>query len=251
MKKREFPIARLGKSYGIKGWQKIHLLTDFPEQFTPGRQFKTEKGVVELEGVELEQGIVKLKGVNSPEEAKKFTNRTLYVSEEETRNWIQLKEGEFFWFDIIGLEVWSWKEGEGKEKEKQKGNGKGVRNWKRERFQKEFETEIGKGIGKQGIEKQGIGKQGSREGSEKERNKKREGKDGIKEEGFLVKIGKVVGIERYNNLDYLVVKVSEEWLKEGYPKRILLQFRLHVEQVDLKAGKLFSNFAYLQLLSLK
>jgi len=29
--KNKIPIAKIGKTYGIKGWQKIHLLTDFPD----------------------------------------------------------------------------------------------------------------------------------------------------------------------------------------------------------------------------
>ncbi len=102
---KKIPIAKLGKSHGIKGWQKIHLLTDFPEQFKPGATFSSDKTSLTIDKIDLKKGLVKFKGVDTPEEAKKLTNRMLYTTEEETKENIKLKENEYFWFDILGCDV--------------------------------------------------------------------------------------------------------------------------------------------------
>jgi 16S rRNA processing protein RimM len=103
--KNKIPIAKIGKSYGIKGWQKIHLLTDFPEQFKPNTTFKSDKIDLTIEKIDLKRKLVKFKGIDNPEDAKKLTNRILYTTEEQTKENIKLKENEYFWFDILGCDV--------------------------------------------------------------------------------------------------------------------------------------------------
>jgi len=105
MKNKKIPIAKLGKSYGVKGWQKIHILSDFPEQFKVGKEFESDKINLTIEKIDLKRGLVKFKGINTPEDAKKLTNRTLYTTAEKTREDITLKKDEYFWFDIIGCDV--------------------------------------------------------------------------------------------------------------------------------------------------
>jgi 16S rRNA processing protein RimM len=172
---REIPIAKLGTSSGVKGWQRLYLLTDFPEQFKPGAKFKSDRVELEIEKVDLKRGLVKFKGVNSPEEAKKLTNRHLYRSLSESRRELELEEGEYFWFDLIGKEVWSGEE----------------------------------------------------------------------------LIGVVKEIERLNDHDYLFIQVDRRWVEKGYPKRIVLEYRRHVDRVELEEGRIYSQFAREQLESLK
>ncbi len=118
----KIPIAKLGKSHGIKGWQKIHLLTDFPEQFKPNTTFSSDKIDLTIEKIDLKRGLVKFKGVDTPEDAKKLTNRMLYTTEEETKENIKLKKDEYFWFDIIGCDVYENEELLGKVKEIERAN---------------------------------------------------------------------------------------------------------------------------------
>ncbi|HIQ51528.1 MAG TPA: 16S rRNA processing protein RimM [Nautiliaceae bacterium] len=120
--KNKIPIAKIGKTYGTKGWQKIHLLTDFPEQFKKDATFESDKTTLTIENIDLKKGIVKFKDINSPEEAKKLTNRTLYTTKEKTKEEIKLKENEYFWFDIIGCDVYENDEFLGKVKEIQRIN---------------------------------------------------------------------------------------------------------------------------------
>jgi 16S rRNA processing protein RimM len=101
-----FQVAKLGKAVGVHGEMKLHLKTDFPEQFKPGKYFKTKRGDLVIETYNPERDLVKFKGYNSTEDAKKLTNLDLFVSEEETRADITLEEGQYFWFDIVGSGVY-------------------------------------------------------------------------------------------------------------------------------------------------
>ena len=158
--KNKIPIAKIGKTYGIKGWQKIHLLTDFPEQFKENTTFESDKINLTIEKIDLKRKLVKFKGVDTPEDAKKLTNRLLYTTKEQTKENIKLKENEYFWFDIIGCEV-------------------------------------------------------------EENNQT---------------LGKVIDIQRVD-VDYLVIQTDKQFIKMGYPKRFLIDFKRHVKDVDVEQKK--------------
>jgi 16S rRNA processing protein RimM len=104
--KNKIPIAKIGKTYGVKGWLKIHFLTDFPEQFKVGKIFKTDKETLTIENINHKNNTIKFKRFNNPEEAKKLTNRTIYSDIESSHRDIKLKKDEYFWFDIIGCKVY-------------------------------------------------------------------------------------------------------------------------------------------------
>jgi len=106
MKNNKIPIAKIGKTYGVKGWVKIHLLTDFPEQFKIGKQFEADKTTLTIENINRKNNTIKFESYNTPEEAKKLTNRTIYSNEEDSKENIKLKKDEYFWFDIFGCEVY-------------------------------------------------------------------------------------------------------------------------------------------------
>ena len=100
-------IATIGKTVGIKGDVKLHNHSDFPEQFQKNSSFLTNKNTtLTLSEVNHEKGLIKIAGVNSVEDAKKFTNIKLYTTREETRKNCHLDEGEYFWFDLEGCEVY-------------------------------------------------------------------------------------------------------------------------------------------------
>ena len=171
---KKIPIAKLGKTHGIKGWQKIHLLTDFPEQFKPGSIFSSDKTTLKIDKIDLKRGLVKFEGIDTPEDAKKLTNRILYSTEEETKKNIKLKKDEYFWFDIIGCEV--------------------------------FENDK--------------------------------------------KLGNVKEIERAD-VDYLIIDTDEELIKEGYPKRFLIDFKRHTKDIDVENKRIEAEGAIEILESLK
>jgi len=104
-KDKNFLVAQLGKSVGLKGELKLNLHTDFPEQFKKGRVLKTQRGELEIESYNPKRGLIKIVGYDTPEAAKTLTNTKIYSSEEETREYCKLKDGEYFWFDLIGSKV--------------------------------------------------------------------------------------------------------------------------------------------------
>jgi len=101
----KIPIAKIGKTYGIKGWVKLHLLTDFPEQFKAGITFEADKITLTIENINRKNNTVKFVDFNNPEDSKKLTNRVLYSNENQSKENIKLKKDEYFWFDILGCEV--------------------------------------------------------------------------------------------------------------------------------------------------
>ena len=99
-------IATIGKAVGLKGDMKFHIHCDFPEQFVKGSSFYIDenKSII-LDSINHDRGLVRLAECNSPEDAKKFTNKKLYTTIERTRAECQLEDGEHFWFDIEGCRV--------------------------------------------------------------------------------------------------------------------------------------------------
>lgn len=99
-------IAKLGKTVGLKGQQKLIIDTDFPEQFKKNTKLITDKKQeLIIETYNATSSVVKFVGIDSIEEAKKLTNRQLFVSSEDTRDNCNLDDKQFFWFDMIGCEV--------------------------------------------------------------------------------------------------------------------------------------------------
>ncbi len=103
--KNSFLVAQFGKTVGLKGELKLNLHTDFPEQFVKNRTLITDRGEFVIENYNPKRGLIKIAGYDTPEDAKRLTNTKIYSSEEETREYCKLKEGEYFWFDLIGSSV--------------------------------------------------------------------------------------------------------------------------------------------------
>jgi len=104
-KPKHFMVAQVGKTYGLHGDLKLHLYTDFPEQFQVGYSFDSSAGRLEINRINLQRGTIAFKGYDGVDFAKKLTNAKLYATEEETKERCVLQEGEHFWFDIEGCEV--------------------------------------------------------------------------------------------------------------------------------------------------
>lgn len=103
--KDRIEIARLGKAVGLMGEQKCYLLTDFPEQFEPGKTFFVKNNPLTIEYFDPERELIKFREIHSREAAQKYTNLFLLSDINSTRENCELDEGEHFWFDIIGCQV--------------------------------------------------------------------------------------------------------------------------------------------------
>ena len=110
-------VAKVGKSVGLKGENRLITDTDFPEQFKKGSSFTTKRQTLTVERYNHKRGVVKFEGINGPEDAKKITNLELFTTLEATKALCDLKKDEFFYFDIIGCEVFEGDTNLGKVKE--------------------------------------------------------------------------------------------------------------------------------------
>ena len=102
---KRFFIAQVGKTHGLYGDLKLHIHTDFPEQFKAGYSFQSSSGLLEINDVNLTRGIISFKGYAGVDYAKKLTNTKIYASLEETRERCELKDDEHFWFELEGCTV--------------------------------------------------------------------------------------------------------------------------------------------------
>lgn len=94
-------VAKLGKAVGLKGEMKIFIESDFPEQFKKGAIFTTNKNMtLEIASLNEKRGTVIFTTINNVDDAKKLTNSQLFTSYEQTKIDCELKENQFFWFDI-------------------------------------------------------------------------------------------------------------------------------------------------------
>ena len=98
-------IAQIGRTIGLWGDLKFHLHTDFPEQFKVGNTYKSNRGDLTIADINFTRGIIRFKGYESIDSAKKLTNTKLFANEEQTKKTCDLKEGQHFWFDVIGCVV--------------------------------------------------------------------------------------------------------------------------------------------------
>lgn len=99
-------VAKLGKVVGLKGYIRLHSLSDFDEQFKKNSTYITDNfGTLTIDNYDRQKQIVLFCGVSNRDEASKYVNVTLKTTKELTREQFDLKEGEFFWFDIIGCQI--------------------------------------------------------------------------------------------------------------------------------------------------
>ena len=108
-------VAKIGKTIGVKGELLLHVLSDFPQSIQVGNVYfvsLAKKQMKDLKWSELviqsydkKRSIVKFFGIDSKESAKEITNLTLYDTKERTKENCFLKEGEYFWFDLMGARI--------------------------------------------------------------------------------------------------------------------------------------------------
>jgi len=91
-------------AWGLKGAFRVRPLTDFPERFEPGEKVFIEGNPYAIESSTWQKDgvIITLTGINTPEAAAKLRRKTLDIP---ARALHQLPEGQYYQFDIIGMEV--------------------------------------------------------------------------------------------------------------------------------------------------
>jgi 16S rRNA processing protein RimM len=101
-------VGRITTFHGNRGEVKVMPFTDSLEQFSPGSRFLvTHKGVsrtleVERARCHKKSVIIKFSGIESIDDAKQLRGATLEVAKSQL---VSLPEGEYYVFQIEGLEV--------------------------------------------------------------------------------------------------------------------------------------------------
>lgn len=99
----ELEVAQVGKVVGLKGDLKLHDHSDFPEQFCAGAEFYTAQGtLLRISAYDPVKSHVRFFGYEDRAKASTLTNTFLFTTIEATKAQCTLREGEYFWFDIIG-----------------------------------------------------------------------------------------------------------------------------------------------------
>ncbi|EAU00410.1 ribosome maturation factor RimM [Campylobacter curvus] len=99
-------VAIIGRCVGLKGCVKLHNKGDFPEQFKKNAVFFDKDGnefIIKSYDVSKETAL--FEGYEDIDLAKSLVNKILYTTKELTRKNCKLKEGEFFYFDVLGLNI--------------------------------------------------------------------------------------------------------------------------------------------------
>ncbi|PAF52364.1 ribosome maturation factor RimM [Helicobacter sp. 13S00477-4] len=102
-------VGKIGKSTGINGGLKFHLSTDFPQSLQKGLVLQLISPYIRythiIKHFDNKKNIIFFDGITDIDQAKSLTNLIAYTSLEDTKKFCTLKEGEYFWFDLIGCEI--------------------------------------------------------------------------------------------------------------------------------------------------
>jgi len=101
-------IGRILGAWGVHGWVQVYSWTDPPEALFDYQPWYLDSAA---DAVRFEQWrrsgrriVVELPGLSSPQEAAKLAEATISVSRAQLP---ELDHGEYYWHDLIGLEVFN------------------------------------------------------------------------------------------------------------------------------------------------
>ncbi len=103
-------VSKILGPFGLSGEAKCSIETDIPENITNQRGFFLRKGsrriFMEVEYIRPHHKafIIKFKGLDTPEAVKFFKGWFLEVPYEDL---VPLQEGEYYWFQLVGLKVFT------------------------------------------------------------------------------------------------------------------------------------------------
>jgi len=101
---RHIIIGRIGAAHGIRGEVRVNPMTDFPERFHDMTEVYVDNALLEIESVRYhgDKILMKFRGYETRNDAETLKGMMLSVPRSEA---MPLNEGEYYTFDIIGLDV--------------------------------------------------------------------------------------------------------------------------------------------------
>lgn len=99
-------VGKVRRPHGVDGELIIDAYSEDPERFKPGRNIFLGKDhlsfTVRSRRMVDKAMLITLKGLDDPDEAGKYRNNLIYVNKVDLP---ELPEGEYYHFDLIGLDV--------------------------------------------------------------------------------------------------------------------------------------------------
>jgi 16S rRNA processing protein RimM len=105
-------IGRIVGAHGVKGTSKVRSYAESPSLFKPGRKLlvREESGAsaayLKIDWVKPHTGVVLMsfRGITDRNQAEALIGRELFISKDELPD---LEEDVHYWFDLIGIEVYT------------------------------------------------------------------------------------------------------------------------------------------------
>jgi len=108
---KQVALGRFTGVFGIRGWLKVWSWTDPPENFLNHKEFLYRGRDDRWRSLRIDQGnrrgrglVVHVAGCDDRDEARQYLGTEVAVPAGQLP---ALPEGEFYWHQLIGLEVWS------------------------------------------------------------------------------------------------------------------------------------------------
>jgi 16S rRNA processing protein RimM len=99
-------VGFLRRAHGVRGEMIMDVLTDFPERLRPGNTvyLGDSREAVKIDAIRQNDRtvLVHLDGVNSPEDAARYRNTTMFIKAEGLP---RLPEGSYYHHELLGLSV--------------------------------------------------------------------------------------------------------------------------------------------------
>jgi len=99
-------IGQILAPWGAKGKLRVTVLTDFPERFAPAAKVYVNQSPMTVASAEWHKGkiIIKLDQIDTLAEAQKLKGKPIEIHHSQLYT---LPEGQYYHFQLIGLEVWT------------------------------------------------------------------------------------------------------------------------------------------------
>jgi len=106
MKWEFITIGKILAPWGKQGKLKVEVVTDFPQRFAPPSKIYINQQPVTIGNTQWHKGkaIIKLDTIDSIEDAEKLRGRPVEIHYSQL---YPLPEGQYYHFQLIGLEVWT------------------------------------------------------------------------------------------------------------------------------------------------
>ena len=99
-------IGQILAPWGVKGKLKVKVITDFPQRFAPSSKIYINRQPMTIDSTEQHKGkvIIKLNQIDTIEAAQRLRGQPIEIHHSQL---YPLPEGQYYHFQLIGLEVWT------------------------------------------------------------------------------------------------------------------------------------------------